>query len=359
MGKHSNAAAGTPLPARPARQPYLDVLRILSAFFVIVNHTSIVIFRNSVPSWGWLVSLAWYFVSKPAVPVFLMITGILFLDREPDWSQTRRRSLRILAVLAASNLFYYGYHLLTRPGMKLSLLSLANGLLDKEVDTLWYLDLYLGILLMMPFFQKLARSLSRREEAWLLFLSVGVLSALAMVPHFLPELRLSATFRTPLLPTYVGYLFLGHYIHRYWTELRPRRTLLLCGLLFTALLVLELWLSYGFYGRNPSSYLQMDNRLFLTVAIRSVCLFTAVLVLCRNLEQRPGLCRCLEKLAVLTFGIFLLGDLAIDLTKPLYLWMCGFLPRMGAMLLWELVIFALSGLWTWLLRRIPPLRRFL
>ena len=351
------------------RDPSLDALRVLAAFFVIVNHTAILIFRWSPVSPGWWISLAWYFVSKPAVPVFLMLTGALFLDREPDWPQARRRALRILVVLAASNLFYYGYHLLTKPGMQLSVKGLASALLDKEIDTLWYLDLYLGCMLMLPFLQKLARSLSRREEEWLILLSVGVLGCLIMLQRFVPGVRWAASFKVPLLPTYLGFVFLGHYLYRVRSAPEPRRTLPLCALIFAAVLAIELWATYRLYGKDQENYLAMDNREYLTVSVRSVCVFLSALSLRPWLSRRPRLCRALSALAALAFGIFLLGDLAIDLTRPVYVALGGThrewtvstgpLPRNAALLLWELLIFALSAAATWLLRRVRPLRRFL
>ena len=57
------------------RELWLDVLRILAAFLVIVNHTNSNIFIHSTPQHGeWWASISWYTISKIAVPLFVMLT---------------------------------------------------------------------------------------------------------------------------------------------------------------------------------------------------------------------------------------------------------------------------------------------
>ena len=69
-----------------SRKRYLDILRLIAAFAVIVIHTSCRIFDNSlgvIP----IDSLSWFFadmydcLARFAVPVFLMISGALFFSR--------------------------------------------------------------------------------------------------------------------------------------------------------------------------------------------------------------------------------------------------------------------------------------
>ena len=59
---------------------FLELLRILAAFCVIVNHTNC---QDVEPGFLWGTSVAWFFASKIAVPVFVMITGYLMLQKIP------------------------------------------------------------------------------------------------------------------------------------------------------------------------------------------------------------------------------------------------------------------------------------
>ena len=91
------------------RESWLDVLRILSAFLVIVNHTNSDLFIASSPDQTvWWLSISWYYVCKIAVPLFVMISGACLLGRHDSMKRSLGRFARILAALLV---FSYGYYL--------------------------------------------------------------------------------------------------------------------------------------------------------------------------------------------------------------------------------------------------------
>ena len=67
------------------RIEYLDLLRIVSIFFVIVVHVTVdnwyVIGNNP---FNWLVNNSYNSISRWAVPVFIMISGTIFLREEKE-----------------------------------------------------------------------------------------------------------------------------------------------------------------------------------------------------------------------------------------------------------------------------------
>lgn len=74
-----------------SRETFLDLLRIIACFLVIVNHTNSVIFLGSSPdSLDWYVSLTYFFISKIAVPIFFMISGYLLLKKEDNYKKAFR-----------------------------------------------------------------------------------------------------------------------------------------------------------------------------------------------------------------------------------------------------------------------------
>ena len=90
---------------------WIEFLRILACFLVIVNHTNSKIFLNAVPSLGWFVSLTYFFVSKIAVPLFVMISGYLLLGQEDTYKKNYLRILRIIGAWLGGSLFYYLYYI--------------------------------------------------------------------------------------------------------------------------------------------------------------------------------------------------------------------------------------------------------
>ncbi|MDE6107380.1 MAG: hypothetical protein K2F83_01730, partial [Oscillospiraceae bacterium] len=55
---------------------YIEFIRIAACFLVYVNHTNSDIFYNRTPSLTWFLSLTYFFISKIAMPLFLLIMGV-------------------------------------------------------------------------------------------------------------------------------------------------------------------------------------------------------------------------------------------------------------------------------------------
>ena len=78
------------------RESWLDALRITSAFLVIVNHTNSDVFQASSPEYAtWWLSVAWYYLCKIAVPVFVMVSGAVLLPRQDSLRKCLGRFGRI------------------------------------------------------------------------------------------------------------------------------------------------------------------------------------------------------------------------------------------------------------------------
>ena len=351
-----NSLSKAPVGRENNRILYLDLLRLAAAFFVIVNHTNSRIFQSMSPSATWYLSLAWFFLSKAAVPLFLMISGALSLGKQTDWKRWPWQVLRALTVLLAANLGYYFYGV-WKGKKRLGLYFAVKNLFYSSSTALWYLYLWFAMVLFMPFFRKLAQALTRREEQLLILLSVGLGGVIQLLPAFSKALRLNVGYGNLALSVYAGLLFLGHYLQTYTAP--KRRTALLGLLVFCLLLAGELAGTRGLYSKNPDSYLALDNRIQLTVTTQAACLFVMARRLCRGLENRPAAGRILAFLGSQAFGIYLLGDLGRQELEGVYLALSKAMHPMGAMLLYELAIFGACMAATILLRCIPGVKRFI
>lgn len=339
------------------KKTYVEALRIIAAFLVIVNHTNSRIFQNRTPDLTWFCSVAYFFLSRPAVPVFLLIMGGLLLGKEDSPRQSAGRILRILAVFVPGSLLYYLYYRLRR-GEPISLGGLVAGFLSgTSTNAFWYFWLYLGLLCMLPILQKLVRALDRRQMKYLLVLSLGVngLVPLAAILH--PGLAVSKFFYQGLVGPYLGLVLMGYYLEQYVTVDHKKCLLCVGGLvLLTAELTFGTWLLYL---RDSANYYALSERTLLPITVCAGCLYLCVKYLFTQHPLGIRLERAVCGLGRLTFGIYLLGDLAIDLSAPVYEALCRVMHVLPAMLLWELLIFACCALATAALRLVPVLRRVL
>ena len=86
---------------------YMELLRVIACFFVIVNHTAVgitcVFFEGS----DFYLSSALLCMSRIAVPIFLMISGAVLIPKEETIKAQVMRIIRMLFVFICASLLYY------------------------------------------------------------------------------------------------------------------------------------------------------------------------------------------------------------------------------------------------------------
>lgn len=149
---------------------YIYVLKIIACFLVIVNHTNSDIFLSISPSLTWFMSVTYFFVSKIAVPLFLMCSGVTLLEKTDSLQKYFLRISRIILVIIMFSSIYY----IKSVGLlNFSLIGFINSIYSKNITgAFWYLYLYLGILIALPFLQKLCKVMSKTDFLHYIFISI-------------------------------------------------------------------------------------------------------------------------------------------------------------------------------------------
>lgn len=341
------------------KKSYIEFLRIAACFLVIVNHTNSMIFLTSAPSPIWFASLTYFFCSKIAVPLFLMIMGTLLLGKQDPPTKSLSRFLRILVVLVVSSALCYLYYGALGNGVaSLSVAEFFRIILQSSMsNTFWYLYLYLGLLCLLPLLQRLAAALEKRELEWLLVLTVGIMGTLPLWSVLFPSFAVHPDFTAPLFSPYIGTVFCGYYIERHVPNTK-RVFGVSCGL-FVLLVAAQVVATFGLYQRDPAYYLQLDDRTLLPIIASAACFYLMVRYVFSRVRFHAWFLKAVGWLGGLTFGIYLLSDLSIALLGPVYAKLIQALSPMAAMVVWELAIFAVCIPIAAILKKLPGLRKLL
>lgn len=195
----------------PSRLVFLDGLRVLAILLVVILHATAPLLTNP----QWLGQPLWYLcllqnpINRAGVPLFLMISGFLFL-RTPTVSAPlsfyRRRLPRLLLSLVVWN----GVYLLVQTPPS----SLSSGFFDyfRTLFTggscyhMWFLYAILGIYLLVPVLKALSRYGSRAHMVSLLAVAVFPSSILPLANSLLP---FEAAVYLPMVEGLLGYFILG------------------------------------------------------------------------------------------------------------------------------------------------------
>lgn len=350
-----------------------EILRILAIVLVVFNHTQQRGFElYRVPDGGAvnvIGSLLLGVTCKIAVPLFLMVSGGLLLDREESIGQVlKKRVLRIFAALVLFSGVLYGFWIhwgtVEAPGI----LNFLHYLWSYGISTpYWYLYGYMGLMLMLPFLRSMVKTMTNRSFLYLLLLyvavqslemlgmytGVGTIYGTATVPG-------SYTFMNVFLPVgeqMLFYFLMGYYFAcRFpWERLRGKHFALLSGLSVLAICLMA-GLTWGYFQKNP------ESGLVFTGSLLCVPVFTVYMLVRYFVEKHPvkKVWRTvLTQVGGCTFGAYLLEGILRHELMPVYTMLEPKIHVLPACLVWVVAVVVCGLFLTWWLKKIPVLRRIL
>lgn len=339
------------------RKYFLDFLRIIACFFVIVNHTNSSIFLGSTPEIKrWFISLAYFFVSKTAVPIFFMISGYLLLSKVESWAKTLQRILRIVVVLLVCAVVYsaYGAFFKNGGGFREFIKGIVFVYKTTPSTALWYLYAYLGILLMLPYLQKMTQLMTKRDFHIFFVISGIIVGVLPIVQHYSDRFSLNPYLYLPLFGGYIWLLLLGQYFARFGV-VKTKAGIWIAVLIFLLMLGFNVTATYFEYQKASTNYLFFDNRTSLPIVAEAVCVF----YLAMFLDFGPKTGKLISYIGACTFGIYLISDLVIAVLNPCYVKLSTLIHPLFAVLIFELFVFAIGLGITAGLKKIPVVKKYL
>lgn len=332
------------------------MLRVLACFGVVYNHVFGYRFFD-VPGLGGILAQAAFYLTKTAVPLFFIISGVLLLSREDSYKKTIWRIARMALVLVGMSLFYYGMSCL-RNGTPLQRKELLITIVQTgPANSYWFLYRYLSILVMLPILQRLVSWMEKRDFLYYLLATAFFGGLWPIVQHLFPVAPESPYLDLSAFCVYIGLMMAGVYPERYLTPSRKGCRLAAAGVsIGTAISVLLTQLSNG---ALVSGVLVYDNCAYLPISFAAVCIF--YLCWCAGKGERLSKRTQLWSMALgrLTFCVYLFSDWIIDVLEPARDWLTANATPYGGTLLFAVLVYGCGLLLAAGLTRIPGLKRLL
>lgn len=147
---------------------HLEVIRVIALLCIVYNHTGDRgnnVYRFTDGNVTFMVSLITDILCKIGVPLFLLVTGALLLQKEENWQQIyRKRVWRIVKVIVLFTIVRYFYECFYVKRMAFSFLELFKAILEGKLFLpYWFLYAYLSILFVLPFLKKMVKSMNKKE----------------------------------------------------------------------------------------------------------------------------------------------------------------------------------------------------
>jgi len=153
----------------------MDLLRIAACFLVVYGHTAVESWYSFPPdSYSWTVLNFIDTFARPSIPIFIMISGYLFLSKERInyKSLWKNNILHLLVVYAVWILFYA----IVYPGARKSLSDLSairdNLFGLHPAFHLWYMRMTINVYVVIPLLWALVRVMDKKLLRYFLFIFV-------------------------------------------------------------------------------------------------------------------------------------------------------------------------------------------
>ena len=200
------------------RIEYYDNLRVLAIFGIIAIHV-FQLWHHGEQAFGMYIYMFSEFV-RYAVPIFLMLSGALLLNRDIELGHfLKHRLTRIVYPF----LFYFVLEFI------LSLFTSRTFSFDIFSHS-WYFWMIFGVYLSVPIINKFIQHASRREIEY--FIVIFVLAAIFY--QFALFFKIGHYFNLNFFVAPIGYLILGYYLSIREFKMDKRKLMLLMVIVFLA-----------------------------------------------------------------------------------------------------------------------------
>lgn len=337
------------------RKVYLDYLRVAATFAVIFLHAASQNWYSADPvSFQWQIINFYDSLVRWVVPVFIMISGALFLNRDiPLKKLYGKYVLRMVLAFVVWSAIYTIF-------AKGSFTERLSGFFFGHYH-MWYILLLLGLYICQP----LLRQITKNEKAVLYFLILALI--LAVIVPFLTSLvkdfgseglnnisdalnRQIRRFNIHMVLGYAGYFVLGYYLSRIRPD-RKQKILItvggILGFLATVFLTVLITLQSG----------EPDETYFGHFTINVLLTCIAVFVWFQPIKGGRAY-PLVQKISGYCFGIFLVHPLILELFDHyLKFNTLSFHPALSVPVL-SLVVFLISLGISALLNQIPFVKNY-
>jgi surface polysaccharide O-acyltransferase-like enzyme len=327
---------------------YFDSLRFLATIAVVMLHISSMVYgnaeRGSVDYW---VGIAYNVPTRWAVPVFVMLSGALFLNPQKEINLKLLFGKYILRLMAVFLFWVLIYTYLLGPS-----LFWIKGIypeprhftfLSDYTFHLWFLPMLIGVYILIPVLKVVAAD----EKAMGYFLVLWlVFSVLSFIPGVVAEMV--NLLQVKMVLGYAGYFLLGYYlsITQFETgKLSKVLFLFLCLLLMMFVMI-----------RLVPFAVSLLEPLSPNVILFSISVFLMAKRLSGRLNTNDRLKKVIAFVQDSLFGVYIIHLFIINLMyRPHFI---SNLSPVVSIPMFTIVVFVMSLFMIKILRRIPGIRYF-
>lgn len=288
-------------------------LRIIACYMVILNHTFGQLLDIEKLSVNWILSCVVVVISKSAVPIFLMISGSLSLNKEISYTKNTMAILKMVMVLLLFSLLYYRFDPLNSYR---ELGSFFNNFFSLPItNAFWYMYAYIAIMIFRPFIHKMIENFRSKDYYVFFTVSLFFTSLIPLLEKVSGKVLLSPRFTINLFSIYIVYYVFGHYVRNFLEKITRKMFINAC-ITFISVTIFTVVMMIHTKSQGVVKFTIWDSEgVGLNIAVPAMCLMIIFRYLYENKQTSNSALIIISKA---TFGVYLFSDLLIHRYTPLF-----------------------------------------
>ena len=327
------------------RIAYYDNLRVLAIFGIIAIHV-FQLWHHGEKVNGMYIYMFSEIV-RYAVPIFLMLSGALLLNRDIDLNNLRHKLTRITYPFIFYLIIAFALSIFTDYEFSSNILSYN-----------WYFWLIFGVYLSVPIINKFIQHASIREIEY--FLVVFILAAIFY--QFVLYYNIDNFFNLNFFAAPIGFLVLGYYLSVKDFKIDSRKLIALMLLVFVFATSMKM-ISTGAimpksFALNYEATQTAVLNSWVDVSIFVILQAGSLFVIFKNLNF-TGFRKAVVSISNLSYGMYLINSIVMFYITPFF----TALPRNGfeiciVIVLMSIFVFFVSWAIVWVLSKIPIVGKY-
>lgn len=328
---------------------YLDILRILATIAVITIHVSAHHWYATSPvSYEWNVFNFYDSIVRWAVPIFVMISGAIFLDKNRVIETKKLYKKNIFRIVCAFIFWSVLYAIIL--GNSSNIKEFIDKIFVGHYH-LWFLYMILGLYIITPILRKITEDKKMTEY----FLMISIIFTIIIPTVFKFQVFSNMTEilkNIDLNFGYVTYFVLGYYLNNKSFSNKTKKIIYI----FSFLGFLVTILGSAIISRHKMIPSNIYGEMYPNVLLESVGVFIFVKNLKFNFKQKHT--EIIRKLAKYSFGVYLVHELILTKLVHIGLTTLSFNPIISVPIIVGIVYIA-SLIISIILNNIPILKKYI
>lgn len=332
---------------------WLDTSRIISIFAVILLHSAAgIIMTNEIGTTNWWTGNLYDSSVRWCVPVLVMLSGALLLDRQKN-EDIKKFYFKRLSRIFIPTVFWSIFFLLWTATKGLVTGSpVTAGALIKKVSSgqpyyhMWFLYMIIFLYLFTPFSRKIIAG-SSRIEIFIFIIFTFIIAALnAIVDTFFHAY--SKVFPNWFL-YFIPFFFIGHLIR---TDEKKHSLPMLLAIFFSSIFLTAI----GLYFLSKKEGLETGLYFYAYLSVTVIPMSISILYLLKHFWWFTVNSNLIKKLSNLSLGVYLIHPVFLEIMDYCGLNQINFNP-ITLIPSVTMIVFAFSLATAWLISRTPYLNR--